>query len=232
MAASETVESEYDAANESDAGSSWIISQDETGSLLSSPVERVQLQFEELFGCKNHQTCPKEAALLDYYVSGFWWAKETNFTSEQISFIVTLLHTLLGNVMEKQMSAADNAAFAKTAIAARQSLLSETEPGPLFDVKQAAAIEDYFKCSLFQHYTMYEFLFHHGRERQLHRHEQAAERDGGVAEEYSLEEVKEALEEALGEMLPGVQAEFTAKLRIREEACLARIERLQSASSK
>uniref|UniRef100_A0AAY4AE50 Uncharacterized protein n=1 Tax=Denticeps clupeoides TaxID=299321 RepID=A0AAY4AE50_9TELE len=220
------------------------------------------MQFEELFGCKNHQTCPKEAALLDYYVSGFWWAKETNFTSEQISFIVTLLHTLLGNVMGKQ--------FACLSVH-----LTKVEPftplnSPFY--------------SLFQHYTMYEFLFHHGRERQLHRHErtvevmgpadlpapleegmpadvflrflapapaeqlvevwtegcqlhnsicsQAAERDGGVAEEYSLEEVKEALEEALGEMLPGVQAEFTAKLRIREEACLARIERLQSASSK
>ncbi len=61
-------------------------------------------QFEDVLDFKNHQTCVKEAALLGYFVEGFWWAKETNFNSQQISFIMALLQQLLDNIQSKWRS--------------------------------------------------------------------------------------------------------------------------------
>ena len=42
-----------------------------------------------------------QACLLDYYVSGFWWAKEQGFTAQQISGFFTLLHKLVQNIKGK-----------------------------------------------------------------------------------------------------------------------------------
>ena len=39
-----------------------------------------------------------EAILLDYYVTGFWWAKEQGFTTQQISGFFSILHLLLENI--------------------------------------------------------------------------------------------------------------------------------------
>jgi len=52
----------------------------------------------EVLGCRNHQTCMKEAVLLDYYACGFWWVMEANFTPEKASFTMTVLHMLLDNI--------------------------------------------------------------------------------------------------------------------------------------
>ena len=46
----------------------------------------------------DNQVDLKEASVLDYYVSGFWWGKEQNFTAEQISALFTVLKTLLDNI--------------------------------------------------------------------------------------------------------------------------------------
>lgn len=58
----------------------------------------VSREIEEILGYKNHKTCMKEAALLDYYVCGFWWAKEASFSPTQTSFTMAVLHLLLDNV--------------------------------------------------------------------------------------------------------------------------------------
>lgn len=55
-------------------------------------------EIKEILGYKNHTTCMKEAALLDYYGCGFWWAKEASFSPTQISFTMAVLHSLLDNV--------------------------------------------------------------------------------------------------------------------------------------
>ena len=47
-------------------------------------------------------SCPdgdlKEASILDYYVAGFWWAREQGFVQEQASAFYTVLHMMLENV--------------------------------------------------------------------------------------------------------------------------------------
>ncbi|KTG43540.1 hypothetical protein cypCar_00021544 [Cyprinus carpio] len=138
-------------------------------------MDQVQLQFEDILNFENHQTCVKEAALLEYFVSGFWWAKEMNFNSQQISFIMALLQQLLDNIKNKQSSFADNfKAFTQTVLATRQSPSSETKASFLFTTDQIKAITDYFKTSLFQHYRLYEYLFTH-REKQLLKTEKCIE---------------------------------------------------------
>lgn len=50
---------------------------------------------------KNLQTCLKEAILLDYYVSGFLWARGMDFSIIQYSKFMTLLDMLLHNLRSK-----------------------------------------------------------------------------------------------------------------------------------
>uniref|UniRef100_A0AAZ3RF43 Ciliary-associated calcium-binding coiled-coil protein 1 n=1 Tax=Oncorhynchus tshawytscha TaxID=74940 RepID=A0AAZ3RF43_ONCTS len=103
--------------------------------------------------------------LLDYFVSGFWWTREMNYTCQQISFIMALLQLLLDNI-KKQMPFVDNLnEFAKMISGTRQSPSPEVDS--LFDAEQAMSITDYLKCSLFQNYQLYEFLFSQPREELL-----------------------------------------------------------------
>ncbi|XP_073684945.1 ciliary-associated calcium-binding coiled-coil protein 1 [Garra rufa] len=153
-----------------------LVKQDQLNILLNLPVDQVQLQFEDILNIKNHQACVKEAALLEYFISGFWWAKEMNFNSQQISFIMALLQQLLDNIKNKQSSFADNfKAFTQTVLATRQSSSTEAKANSLFTTGQIKAITDYFKISLFQHYRLYELLFSHRREKQLLKIERCIE---------------------------------------------------------
>ncbi|KAK7134356.1 hypothetical protein R3I93_017693 [Phoxinus phoxinus] len=149
---------------------------DQINILLNLPVDQVQLQFEDILNFKKHQTCLKEAAQLEYFVSGFWWAKEMNFTSQQISFIMALLQQLLDSIKNKQASFADNfKAFTQTVLATRKSPSTEAKASFLFNTDQIKAITDYFKTSLFQHHRQYELLFSHRREEQLLKIEKCIE---------------------------------------------------------
>lgn len=65
---------------------------------LTLPALVACRELKEILDFRNHQTCMKEAALLDFYVCGFWWAKEANFTPMQTSFTMAVLHMLLGNI--------------------------------------------------------------------------------------------------------------------------------------
>ncbi|KAL6474698.1 hypothetical protein MHYP_G00157380 [Metynnis hypsauchen] len=140
---------------------------DHMNALLDLSVDQVQLRFEDILGLKKHQTCLKEAALLDYFVVGFWWAKEMNFTCQQISFILALLQLLLDNIKDKQMPRSENfKVFGKKLLSARKSA-ADTDVNPLFDSDQIKSIMDYFKSSLFQHHRLYEFLFTQPRDEVL-----------------------------------------------------------------
>uniref|UniRef100_A0A673KT95 Ciliary associated calcium binding coiled-coil 1 n=1 Tax=Sinocyclocheilus rhinocerous TaxID=307959 RepID=A0A673KT95_9TELE len=153
-----------------------LLKQDQLNILLNLSVDQVQLQFEDILNFKNHQTCVKEAALLEYFVNGFWWAKEMNFNSHQISFIMALLQQLLDNIKNKQSSFADNfKAFTQTVLATRQSPSTEAKASFLFTTDQIKAITDYFKTSLFQHFRLYEILFTHSKEKQLLKIEKCIE---------------------------------------------------------
>ncbi|KAK3560159.1 hypothetical protein QTP86_034681 [Hemibagrus guttatus] len=137
--------------------------------LMELSVDQVQLKFLDVLHLKKHETCVKEASLLDYFVGGFWWAKEMNFTCQQTSFIMALLQLMLDNIKNKHMPFPDNfKEFIRTLLATRQSPPSASATfNPQFDVDQIRSITDYFRSSLFQHYRLYEFLFAHVRDETL-----------------------------------------------------------------
>ncbi|XP_075890916.1 ciliary-associated calcium-binding coiled-coil protein 1 isoform X2 [Nelusetta ayraudi] len=126
--------------------------------LLEKQVNDLQSEMKDILGFKNHKTCMKEAALLDYYVCGFWWAKEASFSPTQTSFTMAVLHLLLDNVREKQMPLMENLMeFSKALIAACSK--SEGNTTPLLNNEEASALIGYVKNSLFQKYRLYELLF-------------------------------------------------------------------------
>ncbi|KAK1880741.1 hypothetical protein OYC64_002034 [Pagothenia borchgrevinki] len=142
--------------------------QQQVHELLKKTPEELQLELKEILGFKNLQVCMKEAALLDYYVCGFWWAREANFTPPQTSFTMAVLHMLLENIREKQMSLVENLMeFAQAVGAASQCSTSEEGTTPLLNREEATALMSYIRNSLFQKYTLYQLLFTSAREELL-----------------------------------------------------------------
>ncbi|XP_052600749.1 ciliary-associated calcium-binding coiled-coil protein 1 isoform X3 [Peromyscus californicus insignis] len=114
---------------------------------------------------KNLQTCLRDAILLDYYVSGFFWAKGMDFSIDQYSKFMTLLDMLLHNLQTLHMSLEDSIKWLGEVMAEIGPNGSrKNEELHVFDVKEANAITDYLKISLFQHYRLYEFMFYSTRE--------------------------------------------------------------------
>nr|XP_020648852.1 uncharacterized protein C10orf107 homolog [Pogona vitticeps] len=102
---------------------------------------------------------------MDYYVSGFCWAKALEFTPVQLGGFLTLLNLLLENLETQHMPLEDNIQELGRTMAGIGQCNSEKSGGfEFFTVDQAKAIINYLKISIFQHYTLYEYLFHSPRE--------------------------------------------------------------------
>nr|XP_019587465.1 PREDICTED: uncharacterized protein C10orf107 homolog isoform X4 [Rhinolophus sinicus] len=133
--------------------------------LQAVDVDGVQRKLETFLNFKNIKTCLKEAILLDYYVSGFLWARGMDFSIIQYSQFMTLLDMLLHNLKTLHMSLEDSIKWLGEVMAEiGPSHLQKNEKWNIFDIKQANAIIDYLQISLFQHYKLYEFLFFSTRE--------------------------------------------------------------------
>ncbi|XP_077634702.1 ciliary-associated calcium-binding coiled-coil protein 1 isoform X1 [Crocuta crocuta] len=133
--------------------------------MLTEDVDGLQQKLKAFLNFKNLQTCLKEAILLDYYVSGFLWARGMDFSVIQYSKFMTLLDTLLHNLRTLHMSLEDSIKWLGEVMAEiGPSHSQKNEELSIFNIKQANAIIDYLKISLFQHYKLYEFLFYSTRE--------------------------------------------------------------------
>ncbi|XP_043452366.1 ciliary-associated calcium-binding coiled-coil protein 1 isoform X1 [Prionailurus bengalensis] len=133
--------------------------------MLTEDINGVQQKLKEFLNFKNLQTCLKEAILLDYYVSGFLWARGMDFSVTQYSKFMTLLDMLLHNLRTLCMSLEDSIKWLGEVMAEIGPPHSQkNEEWSFFNIKQANAIIDYLKISLFQHYKLYEFLFYSTRE--------------------------------------------------------------------
>ncbi|XP_043912329.1 ciliary-associated calcium-binding coiled-coil protein 1 isoform X2 [Protopterus annectens] len=123
------------------------------------------MKMEDILNLKHHETCLKQGVILDYYVSGFWWAKEMNFTVQQISSFMTVLHIMLENLSNKSMLLEDSIKELAKLLAGIGIPGSEKSAClDFFSVDQACAVISYLKTSLFQPYKLYEFLFKHPRD--------------------------------------------------------------------
>ncbi|XP_054948855.1 ciliary-associated calcium-binding coiled-coil protein 1 isoform X2 [Pan paniscus] len=133
--------------------------------LLTEDIDGVQEKLRIFLNFKNLATCLKDAILLDYYVSGFLWARGMDFSIIQYSKFMTLLAMLLQNLKTLHMSLEESIKWLGEVMAEIGPTHSQkSEDWNIFDVKQANAIIDYLKISLFQHYKLYEFMFYSARE--------------------------------------------------------------------
>lgn len=133
--------------------------------MLAEDVDGVQQKLKKILNFKNLHTCLKEAILLDYYVSGFLWARGMDFSVIQYIKFMTLLDMLLHNLRTLHMSLEDNIKWLGEVMAEiGPSHSQKNEEWSIFNIRQANAVIDYLKISLFQHYKLYEFLFYSTRE--------------------------------------------------------------------
>ncbi|XP_068162211.1 ciliary-associated calcium-binding coiled-coil protein 1 [Antennarius striatus] len=154
------------------------LSDQQVQELLEKNEEELQTEMQEILGFRNPQTCMKESALLDYYVCGFWWAKQAGFTSTQTSFVMVVLHMLMTNIEDKGMAREDNMRELTTVMAtacdrspsdrspsdSSPSDSSPSDSSPLLNRDEATALLCYTKNSLFQRYRLYKLLFTTPRE--------------------------------------------------------------------
>ncbi|XP_074152748.1 ciliary-associated calcium-binding coiled-coil protein 1 [Sminthopsis crassicaudata] len=136
-----------------------FLSDSQINELLNENIHGVQKKLEEFLDFHKLPTSLKEAILLDYYTSGFWWAKGKNFTVPQLSKFMTLLEKLLHNLQTLHASLEDSIKFLGEVMAEIGPNIIDKPYMNLFNVQQANEIVDYLKMSLFQHYKLYEFLF-------------------------------------------------------------------------
>ncbi|XP_012872569.1 PREDICTED: uncharacterized protein C10orf107 homolog isoform X1 [Dipodomys ordii] len=161
---------EKDASSEEEGEflSSDFLSIEQITNLLAEDIgaDGIHEKLRTFLNFKNIHTHLKDAILLDYYVSGFLWAKEMDFSILQNSKFMNLLNMVLHNLSTQRMSLKENIKWLGEVMAelGPHPAVSENEQWNTFDVKQANAIIDYFKTSLFQHYKLYEFLFFSPRE--------------------------------------------------------------------
>ncbi|XP_072026664.1 ciliary-associated calcium-binding coiled-coil protein 1-like isoform X2 [Amphiura filiformis] len=145
-----------------------VLSNTQTQALQDLTVEELEIKLAEIMELPRPDIELSQASLLDYYVSGFWWAKEQGFNVQQLSGFFTLLHTLLENIKEHKMPLADNLTEYKKLLAGVGTEDNEVNGGlDFFDIKQAKLITDFLQMTLFQHHKMYEFLFHHERKEEI-----------------------------------------------------------------
>ncbi|XP_028585190.2 ciliary-associated calcium-binding coiled-coil protein 1 isoform X1 [Podarcis muralis] len=154
-----------DAVKEEEAMAWKLLSLTQINILLEQDIAGVQSYMEMFLNMKEPLTSLKQAVLLDYYVSGFWWAKALEFTPVQLGGLLTLLNMLMNNIETQHMTLEDNIQELRNAMAGIGRRNSEKSGGfEFFTVDQAKAIINYLKISIFQHYTLYEFLFYTPRE--------------------------------------------------------------------
>ena len=55
----------------------------------------------DMMKLEDYKVNMKTAAILDYYTGAVWWAREEQYTIEQISLFFTIIHTVLENVKGK-----------------------------------------------------------------------------------------------------------------------------------
>ncbi|CAB3981778.1 Hypothetical predicted protein [Paramuricea clavata] len=126
-------------------------------SLIALTPQQLESKIAERFSFYKYNICLKEACLVDFYVSAFWFAKQSKFTTEQISAFFSLVKILLENIRDEKMSIGKNICQMKRYMGTCSN--SDEAKSPLFSIYLTKLISDYITESLFQHYKLYELLF-------------------------------------------------------------------------
>ncbi|XP_015241074.1 PREDICTED: uncharacterized protein C10orf107 homolog isoform X1 [Cyprinodon variegatus] len=143
--------------------------------LLELRAEEVLLRMEKVLGFTKSWTCNRDAVLFDFYQSGFCWAKEAKFTPPQIALTMAVLHMLLENLTEKQMSLVDNLVAFMRAVAVACHRSPDKGGSSLLDKNGVVALTDYVTKRLAAKYKLYKHFFTKSREEHVIRMERTIE---------------------------------------------------------
>lgn len=134
----------------------------------TTDVDKVARKLANILSLAKSEVDLREAAELDYFVAGFWCAcNEWQLTNEQVSAFVSLLHAVLHNLKEKELSLCEN-------IKELQTLMSNVgvpdTPTSLecFTTEVASMTLQYIQTSLFQHYSLFQYLYTEEQETEMH----------------------------------------------------------------
>ncbi|XP_030097215.2 ciliary-associated calcium-binding coiled-coil protein 1 isoform X2 [Serinus canaria] len=155
-----------------------FLSLSQVTALSEEDLEGVEKKMAEFLNLTQVNTSLKETILFDYYTAGFWWAKEMNFSLNQISGFMGLLNFTLENLSIRRMTLEENLKELEKAVTGIGETESE-EGGDLnlFNIDQGKEIIDFLFSSLFQHYIAFEYLFHIRREEPVISNENELELD-------------------------------------------------------
>jgi hypothetical protein len=105
-----------------------------------------------------------QAAILDFFVTAFVFAKESDFTDEQSSAFFTIIHKLIDNIREKNLSLGDNVQQLQSYLMGIEGSSPHQCSLNCFTINVAQKCIEYIHTSLFQHYSLFEYIIHEKQE--------------------------------------------------------------------
>eukprot|EP00048_Salpingoeca_helianthica_P008327 m.121427 g.121427 ORF g.121427 m.121427 type:complete len:231 (-) comp14575_c0_seq8:45-737(-) len=122
--------------------------------LLTLSDSELPRRLAEVLQLSECETNLANAASLEYFLAGFSFGKEHNFSEMSLSALLTLLHVLLENCREKKMSLTDNHTIFREMMA--RHVGGDEENVMDFEPSKAALIHDHLAKGLFLHYRLYQ----------------------------------------------------------------------------
>lgn len=144
-----------------------VLTQAQTNELMPLNVNQIQDKLKEIFNLENNEIDLTQAAVLDYYTSAVYWGIQQKFTAQQLSGFFTVIHRLLENIKEKQMSMSENSVEFNKLFAGIG--VDDAKSGGLdfFSIKEAKLVSQYVYTTLFQHYRLFLFMFTHSQAEEI-----------------------------------------------------------------
>ncbi|XP_071828011.1 ciliary-associated calcium-binding coiled-coil protein 1-like isoform X2 [Apostichopus japonicus] len=144
-----------------------VLSNSQMQELIPLTAEELQKKLAVILDLPDHDTILQDAAVLDFYVSGFWWGKEQGWNEQQISGLVTVHHILIENIKANKLSLQENLTELKKMLVGIGTKDEQNGGLDFLDVTMATSLVKFLSSTFFQHYRLYEFLFNGERTEQV-----------------------------------------------------------------
>ncbi|BFZ01902.1 hypothetical protein BsWGS_04942 [Bradybaena similaris] len=146
-----------ESASEADSVLAYVLlSKEESEQMLLMNVTEMESKLKHKLHLDS-ETNLKDAAILDYYTGATYWGQQQAYSTQQLSVLFTIVHTLLNRMKEEQVPLVGLITELRNMMATVGRQTSPEEN--IFSTQQSKAITGYLFSSLFQHYKLYEYLF-------------------------------------------------------------------------
>ncbi|PIK49463.1 hypothetical protein BSL78_13656 [Apostichopus japonicus] len=135
-----------------------VLSNSQMQELIPLTAEELQKKLAVILDLPDHDTILQDAAVLDFYVSGFWWGKEQGWNEQQISGLVTVHHILIENIKANKLSLQENLTELKKMLVGIGTKDEQNGGLDFLDVTMATSLVKFLSSTFFQHYRLYDLL--------------------------------------------------------------------------